>query len=238
MKVAEKAIVLHTLKYSDRRNIVQLFTRKHGKVACMAGRPDGKRGGNSAMVFSPLALVEAEITYSHKRQVQQASNLSLESSFTNIWFEPLRNSIAMFLSEIVSNCLHESNPDEALYDYLFHAIQVLDVLDAKGAALFHLKFLCDFSRFLGFEIENNFKGDTPYFDAVLGRFNHCKTVADEYVSKLISILLQSSLSDLQNITVDAVLRTNTIDVLLDYYKRHHPEFRTPRSLEIFREIMR
>ena len=53
-------IVLHTLKYNDTSNIVDIYTEQSGRVSFLVKIPRSRKTGVRSVLFQPLAIVELE----------------------------------------------------------------------------------------------------------------------------------------------------------------------------------
>ena len=53
-------IVLHTLKYNDTSNIVDIYTEQGGRASFLVKVSRSKKSGVQNVLFQPLALVEVE----------------------------------------------------------------------------------------------------------------------------------------------------------------------------------
>jgi Recombinational DNA repair protein (RecF pathway) len=60
-----RAIVLHTVKYSETSIITKLYTEKYGLVSFLIKGIRSVKGRNKAALFQPLRILE--ITYSHRQ---------------------------------------------------------------------------------------------------------------------------------------------------------------------------
>ena len=70
---------------------------------------------------------------------------------TAITTDPYKRTVALFLGEVLYHVLHHPMPDEAMFDFLFNAIQALDKTDEPQN--FHVHFLIAFAARLGFAME-------------------------------------------------------------------------------------
>ena len=135
-----KGIVLHALKYSDTSTVVTVYTERFGRVAYMVYGVGGKRAVCRPALLQPLSLVELEVAHHPGKDMQRIREMRMAYPLEGIPFDPVKNSIALFLSEVLYRVLRRSEPDGELYAFLERSILRLD--SSKGRlADFHLLFL-------------------------------------------------------------------------------------------------
>src|SRR5512133_3092423 len=137
MLIKTRAIVLHHVKYGESSLIVTLYTERHGRMTCMVSGIRSKKTHLSLTFFQPLTLLEAEIYYRPNREVHRLKELSCPFHYTSIPFAITKSTISLFIAEILWLTLREEEANEELFNFLFHAFQLLDTKD-EGVANFHL----------------------------------------------------------------------------------------------------
>lgn len=143
------AIVLSLQPHSDRAHILHAYTREYGRVNYMVYGVGRK---NPIGCYNPLSLVQLTISSSTKTLPSvRTANLTFIPS--TIYTNAYKQTIALFLSEILFNTLRHPMPDEALFDYIEQSIRLLD--SESDTQDFHLQFLIDFASLLGFAIDKN-----------------------------------------------------------------------------------
>ena len=55
-----KGIVLHTVKYSDKSNIVHIYTEQGGRMSFLIPASRSRKSAVNGLLFQPLSLVEFE----------------------------------------------------------------------------------------------------------------------------------------------------------------------------------
>jgi len=122
-----------------------------GRQAIFVKGAFSKKSEVRAALFQPLHLIEAILHHRINRQMQRVSNVR-NYPFQTIPFDPVKSCIALFIAEVLHKTLKEEDANPELFDFLFHAIQTLDLND-RGTANFHLIFLIHYSRYLGFYLK-------------------------------------------------------------------------------------
>lgn len=143
------AIVLALQPHSDKTHILHAYTRECGRVNYMVYGVGRK---NAIGCYAPLNLIQLTTGPSSKTIASvRTSNLSFVP--TSIHTNPYKRTITLFLSEILLHTLRHPMPDKAMFDYIQHAIYLLD--SESDIQDFHLRFLIDFAALLGYAIDEN-----------------------------------------------------------------------------------
>ena len=103
---------------------------------------------------------------------------------------------------------------------------------------FHLLFLIQLSKFLGFypETENS---EYKYFDLQQGCYTNTKdsnyTIYDDELN-CFNMILGINFDDLRLLTFNPVQRKKLLDNIILYYKLHIENFVSLKSLEVLRKL--
>lgn len=151
------AIVLSLQPYSDKAHILHAYTRTGGRVNY---RVYGLGRKNPIGMYMPLSLIQITADYpanglpTLREAVLQRSGLTVQRSYSEAVLQRsglYKQSIVLFLSEVLYHVLRHPMPDEPMFDFLVQAIQELD--EAQEVQNFHLQFLIEFAAKLGFAME-------------------------------------------------------------------------------------
>tara|TARA_B100000809_G_scaffold249374_1_gene280657 strand:+ start:1800 stop:2522 length:723 start_codon:yes stop_codon:yes gene_type:complete len=235
--VNTKAIVLSSLKYGDTSLIVKCYTQEEGvKSYLIRGVLKPKKKGIKAAYFQPLTQLKIIAKHNTKNTLNAIKEVQIIYPYKSIHTDVLKQSVVMFLSEVLSNCIQEEEQNLALYKYLETAFIWLDLHDK--VANFHLLFLLNLTGFLGFypdTSEINKKG----FDLLEGTFSdsiHEKNVIsnnDFYqLKKLLGIIFDT----LEKVSYSKYERQLVLRVIIQYFKLHLDSFREPKSLQVLETV--
>jgi DNA repair protein RecO (recombination protein O) len=191
--------------------------------------------------FQPLNILELEVSHSEKRELQHIRETSIFHPSHNITGNPVKETMALFMAEVLYRCLREPESNPALFKFLLSTVQVLD-LGKEEITNLHLYFLIQLTRFLGFSPELNHDEQHPRFDMYAGRFTAApadeKGVLDNSSSVRIFQLLQLDQTSLGSLILKGSERSELAGILVDYYRVHLEGLGTVKTLEIMREIFR
>ena len=168
MIISSSAIVLSKLKYRDNDLIIKLFVRELGLTSFIV------RGGskkNKTNYFQQLSLLEIEFDFNNKRNLHYFKDFESKCNLKTIHTDFKKIVVIIFLSEVLSKILIHQQKDYYLYDFIEDAIKYYDqhVFSSK----FHIVFLMNLSRFLGFYPDvnnNNYQYFSSIFNLLILRF--------------------------------------------------------------------
>ena len=238
MQVKTNGIVLHTTKYNDSSTIINVCTQHFGRTSYMVYGVNKKKSVVRSAFIQPLSIVEMDVLHTPGKNIQQIKDIRMKYTFTGIPFDPVKSSLALFLSEMLFHVLRQTEPDDHLYLFLENSIQQLDCAEI-GISNFHLVFLVKLTRYLGFE-PNNEDSQINYFDLMNGVFlndkpQHPHFLSREITEKFIEVL-NSDYVNMQQLIFSRNIRLKLIEGIIDYYRLHIPGFRGVHSLEILQSL--
>ena len=153
------AIVLSLQPHSDKAYILHAYTRAGGRINYMVY---GLGRKHAIGMYTPLSLIQITADHSPAKPptVKEATRLTSNSDLTaNLY----KQTIALFISEVLFHVLRHPMTDEPMFDFLTDSINELSTLPEPQN--FHLHFLIGFAAKLGFEIpesSNLYHRLTPY----------------------------------------------------------------------------
>jgi len=238
MQVKTSGIVLHSIKYTDSSSIITVYTNEFGRVSYMVHGTNKKKSTCRAALLQPLSIVEIDVFHTPGKDIQRIKEMRMKFPLSGIPNNPIKNSVALFISEILFRALRQTEPDENLYLFLENSIQQLDCCES-GIQNFHLIFLIRLSRFLGFE--PNQDGESgKYFDLMNGIFLNEKPLHIHFMTPEITLDFISALSTDYS-TLDKLIymrdkRSILLKSMVEYYRLHIPEFHSLHSLAILQSL--
>ena len=214
-----RAIVLKSIKYGDSSLIVQIYTEEFGRQSLLVHGVRKKKSKFDYFFFEPLSLLNLDIYYKDNRDLQTLKEAKPGIVLHQLLSDVKKSSIAIFISEVLYRCLREVESNKSLFNYLFHAIQILDVAD-EGLENFHIIFLLQLSKFLGIHPKNN------------AGLIHFKNFNENQLSNL----FEYSLQDISNFKIEKSVRLEFLNQLILYYKTHLEGMGEIKSLQVLHEV--
>ncbi len=238
MQVKTSGIVLHSLKHTDSTTIITIYTRQFGRVSYIVHGVNKKKSVCRAALLQPLSIVEMDVFHTPGKNIQRLKEMRMEQTLTGIPYNPVKNSLALFLSEILFRTLRQTEPDESLYLFLENSILQLDCSET-GISNFHLVFLLKLTRYLGFE-PNQDEVSANYFDLMNGVFLKEKPTHVHFVLPEVSVdfirVLNAGYSDMHNLVFSRARRANLLQSIVEYYQLHIPDFHGLHSLQVLQSL--
>ncbi|TWI95880.1 DNA replication and repair protein RecO [Mucilaginibacter frigoritolerans] len=235
-----RGIVFKTTDYSESSVIVQVFTEKFGIQSYMVSGAKKPKAKISRNMLQPLSLLDMVVYHKSAGNVQRIKELKNFPLLQNIPYDIIKSSIALFLNEVLYKAVKQQGVDENLFDFVFSAIEWLDH-QTEGLANFHLLFLVQLTRYLGFYPDRYLAGEADYFDMKNGVFCPYKPDTTLYLSPPhthnFARLLQYNFENLPQLKLINEERRYLIQKLLDYYALHIESFGNIRSHDILEEVL-
>jgi DNA repair protein RecO (recombination protein O) len=239
MLAKTQAIVLHAIKYGETRLIVDMFTRSNGRLSFIVSLPKSPKSKVRKQYFQPLTMLEIEADVRPKVQLQKLKDVRLALPYESIPFDSHKLSISLFVAEFLYYALRGEQQNTPLYDYIANSLQWLDAQDVHFAN-FHLVFLMRMSRFLGFypNVEHYRSGD--YFDLRESMFCGQPPVHRDFLfpqeAEKIQLMLRMDYPTMRLFRMSHQERRRLLEVVLQYYRLHLPDFPELKSLSVLQEL--
>jgi DNA repair protein RecO (recombination protein O) len=231
--ITTKAIVLSALKFGDTSLIVKCYTQDEGvKSYLIRGVLKPKKTGLKAAHFQPLTQLKIVAKHNTKNTLNTIKEVQVIHPYKTFHTNIVKQSVVLFLSEVLSNSIQEEEQNLSLYNYLETALVWLDAHDK--VANFHLLFLLNLTNFLGFYPDTSEK-DKQGFDLLEGVFTdniHQKNVIYNNDFHQFKKLLGIIFDTVENVGYSKAERQLVLQVIIQYFKLHLDSFREPKSLKV------
>ena len=234
-----RAIVLRAIRYGDNSLVVKLLTEQNGLQSFMVKGAFNKTAKIRAALFQPLTLLDIVCANSHG-DLGYLKEANVEYAYQSIPFDINKNAIVLYLCELLSKSIQDSETDTELFGFIHHALTHLDAMETNYAD-FPLKFSIELSRFLGFSPNTNNYKEGFIFDLEEGCFRHdgigSVYLIDNQQSKLFYNLCKDGLFDKNNICLKSGERRQLLETVITYYKLHVSGFNEIKSAEILKTVL-
>ena len=237
-----KAIVIKVINYSESSVIVKCYTNNLGMQSYIINGVRKNKGSIRPSQLLPLTLLELEVYHQQNKSLQRIKELKCAPPLNQLHFNMIKSAIGMFMSEVIYRGIKEENQaDEALFDFLFNTIQILD-MEQENMANLPVLFLLRLSRFLGFypKFETGAAGDLA-FNFKDGFFEppiaNTPFQADLTSSRLLHQLLLADTDEQVQMPMFSAHRKKLLQVLVWYYNEHVSGFSNMRSHDILSEVL-
>lgn len=249
MLLKSQIIVLHTIKHGDSGMVVQCYSSLHGKQS-LYFRGSAKHQAKYANLHR-LNILDI-ITYSGSTSsMPTIKEMTPIYNLSNIRTNIYKNTIAIFISELLLKSIREVETNSAFFDFLKASIGILEHLH-EGTANFPIHFMVHFSKMLGFKPLDNYAEQTPLFcipnacftEAYLV-FNGQKCIIDEThspthfkssESALLHTILNTPSTQINTIKCTGEMRLAFTKQMITYISHHLGIPIEIKSLDVLHEI--
>jgi len=235
-----KGIVFKTIKYGDRKLIAKIYTDTHGLQSFFISLGSTSKAKIKPALLQPLTQVEVETSVRESKQFAVIKDIRCNYQYTDIPLNMYKNSISIFINEILFASIKEEEANSNLFEFITTAFQWLDHC-TEHFINFHLYFLIELSKHLGFYPQNNFTVNLPYFDLQEGAFVSKIPTHLEYLNpengKLISDLLMVDLRNIRYYHVSGQERADLLNNLLYFYRLHVAGIKEVKSLQVLKDTL-
>lgn len=235
-----RGIVFHTIPYSDSRLIARIYTEQFGLRSYIVSASRSKTGKVRSRLLQPLMHLDLVVQQREKNTLHSIKELSCHAPYRHLHEDIVKTTVALFVAEVLHKAVREEEPDQPLYDFICSSLQVLDLLH-EGTANFHLAFLMQLTRYLGFFPQSNDAGPQSVFDLRDGIFraqipNH-PLFADATESRMLELLRELSFANLATLKLNAEQRRLLLVYLLRYYELHVSNMQGIHSHEVLSVVL-
>lgn len=244
MKETITGIVLGTVKHSDRHNVTSIYTRERGRMAFLTPAATTGRSRQTSARIQPLSLIEAQANISSTRDIHNLSSILPIKVWRTIYYEPLKSTVSLFLSEFLTRLLKDAHPEPHLWDFIANSISILDATENRiEAANFHITFLVSLSFMMGIQPDISEYSEGMEFDMQSGTMvypfsalTHYSLRIDAESSAFLPTLLRINYANARIFRFSGKERSELIEMILKYYGLHFPGCKNLKSLDVLKEI--
>ncbi len=234
-----KGIVLHHIKFSESSVIATIYTENYGRRSFMINRVRGRGTAEKANILQPLFILDMDIYYRPNRDIQRVKEMKNLIAFNAIPYQVVKSTLALFIAEVLYKSIREEESNKELFEFLFHTIQLLDMTES-GTSNFHIMFLLQLTKYLGFYPEKSHSKGNPIFDLRNGTFIPAVPFHPDYMRPDMSNDLNNALklnsNNLNEWTISSGKRYHLLEKIIEYYQIHVSGFGKVNSLQILKEV--
>jgi DNA repair protein RecO (recombination protein O) len=240
MLLNTRGIVFQSFKYAESAIIVKIYTEHWGLLSFIVRGVKNKKSTVKLAYFQPLSILDLVINRREGKELHQIKEIKVLHAYSDLVTDPIKQSLLFFLYEILIKTLKEETHDKPLFEWLFNALTWLDLTEQK-VINYHLVFLFQLSRFLGFFPKFSNRDEVDYFDLQEGIFQENQPEHPNFVSgeivKQMAWLGTTTFEDCHTLKIGNTNRRKIVDVLVQYYQVHMPNMHQIHSLDVLKSMM-
>ena len=207
-------ILLHTTRFGENSIVLHTLSKEYGRKGFVMRSVSKKM----MSLLLPLNILEADVTDSGKPGLLPVRNISIGRPLMGIRNNLFKNTMTMFLSEVLYRVVKEGTAEPGLYEWSERQIMLLDAMETDFSN-FHLRFLLELSIALGFSPQSEdlrpFLGDNQPF---------------------IEQFMSTSFAESMLMPLSGILRNEICEGVLRYIEYHLESTLTINSLKVLREL--
>jgi DNA repair protein RecO (recombination protein O) len=232
-------IVLRVVNYKDSKCVVDLFTDVIGRASFIANMSRGKKTVSRNTLWMPLSQVDFFANMHGLSRLPQVKNATLATVYTDLPFNHIKQSVVMFLQELLGAALRQEGPNMPLFSFVSYSFQWFDkASNPTSVANFHIVFLLRLLRFVG--IEPNLDAPSLYFDMVNAEYVDKKPFHGHFLegehAKILPLLFRLNFSNMHLLRLEREQRRDILDGIISFYRLHIPAFSELRSLDVLKSV--
>ena len=235
-----RGIVFQKVNYSESSIIVKIYTEEFGIQSYIVRGIKSKRSSFKLAYFQPLTILDLVVYHKENKNIHNIKEVKVLYAYHDVMINPVKQSFLFFLNEILFKTIKEETQNKLLFEWLFNSLTWLDLTDKK-VINYHLIFLFQLSRFLGFYPKFSDHDEVNYFDLQEGHFQANRPEHPNYTSgeivKLMVLIGKSTFEDSSELVLGNKNRRKILEVLVNYYQLHLPNIGNIKSLEVLQNIM-
>lgn len=233
-----RGIVLGTLKYGEKGIIVHMLTDTFGRQSYMLQGIKPSAKGSRMALLQPMFTVEFEGLTSSKMSLHRVRDLVPAMVLHTTPFDVRKSTMALFMAEVLYRLVKEGEPSDDLFDFVWGSVAALDALE-EGVSNFHLWFLANLSRPLGFSPDNEYC-EEAWLDIRDGHFTPHAILPSMALApanaRLLHDMLECDVRYLGEIGLNRQQRVDFLEDMLRYYTYHLESIRSVESIRILKEV--
>ena len=238
-----KGIVLRTVKYGETSLVATILTELFGVQTYMVnGVRSSKKTSAKANLFQPGAILDLVVYHHEQKNMQRIKEFGWAVIYKNVLTDVIKNSIALYLVELLYKCLKQPEKNEKLFYFAEDVLLHLDTADKSVTANMPLYFALHLPHFLGFRMNDDYSEQKNILDLQEGNFieeqpSHSYFIEGEnalLTSQLLKVMQPAELSHF-HLHHDA--RRKLLHYYHNYYALHIQDFGEMKTLAVLQDVL-
>ena len=239
-----KGIVLKTVKYGETSLIATLYTELFGVQSYMVNgvRTSSRKGPGKANMFQPAAILDLVVYHNEMRQLQRIREFQWEVIYRHIFFDVLKNAVALFMVELLQKCIKQPEPNPDLFYFIEDAFLHLDASEGRVLANFPLFFILHLAGFFGFRIQDVYSEKKAILDLREGQFvdeppPHGQALEGPLSYHTAQLLRVQRPEELQELALNQETRRTLLQAYQAFYALQVSDFGEMKTLPVLQTVL-
>ena len=239
-----KGIVLKTVKYGETSLIATLYTELFGVQSYIVNgvRTSSRRGPGKANMFQPPAILDLLVYHNELKNLQRIREFSWAILYQHIFFDVIRNAVALFMVELLQKCIRQPEPNPDLFYFIEDSFLHLDASEGRVLANFPLFFILHLAGFFGFRIQDIYNEKNAILDLREGQFveeppPHGQALEGALSYHTAQLLRVQRPEELQELALNQETRRTLLQAYQAFYALHLPDFGEMKTLTVLQTVL-
>jgi len=239
-----KGIVLKGVKYGETSLVVTIYTELFGIQSYLVNgvRTSTRKGPGKANLFQPAAILDLIVYHNDLKNLQRIREFKWSILYQHIFFDVIRNAVALFMVELLQKCIKQPEPNPELFYFIEDAFLHLDAAEGRVLANFPLFFILHLAGFFGFKIEDVYSERNSFLDLKEGQFvaehpQHPQVLEGSLSYTTAQLLRVQQPAELQEIPLNQETRRALLLAYRTFYMLHVPDFGEMRTLNVMQTVL-
>ncbi len=234
-----QCIILRSLRYNDRHQIVTAYSRQLGRISFLNPSGSGREAVRRRALMMPLSCVDCTADVRPGKELLTIRDVSRLGGY-DFSDNPLKSVTALFIADFLNSTLKTAQADEALFQYITNSIDGLGKATGTSLANFHIAFMIGMQFFMGIEPDCTTYRRGCLFDMADGVFRTTAPLHGKYLGREESAfayqLSRMTQRNMGLFKMSRAQRNRAVDVILEFYSIHLGNLRDLQSLEVVRSL--
>ena len=156
MIYSTRGIVLRQVKYGETSIVATIYTEIFGIQSYLVNGVRTQSKTSKAALFQPSSLLDMQVYHNELKNLQRIKELKWSVLYHNILSDVTRNSVALYMVEVLHKCLKQQEAYADLFHFCEDAFIQLDGSNDEVAANFPLYFSIQLAQFFGIQLQDNY----------------------------------------------------------------------------------
>jgi len=244
MTHSTRGIVIRTVRYGETSVIVSIYTELFGLQSYLVNgvRTSSKKGPGKANLFQSSAILDLVVYHNEIKNLQRIKEFKWGFIYQHIFFNVIKNSVAVYMIELLQKCIKQPEPNPDLYHFIEDAFTHLDKSGNTILANYPLYFTLHLAGFFGLQLDDNYSEKNTFLDLQEGHFVSEVPDHQHYLEGELSFLTSHLLkimqpNELEQLKLNHDIRRKLLHSYLDFLAFHLPDFGAMKTLAVIQTVL-
>lgn len=230
-----RALVLSYTPVGDTDLVLRTFTPDQGKLSFFVYRYKGKKSVIKSSLLMPLMPIEIEAIIRPNGDLHKLSEVKPLSIGLSIHHNPYKLAQCYFMAEMLQNLHFEAQDHQGFFNYNMEILKAFHESDDIDSML-PLYWLIELITELGIRPVSTDLPHPFYFDIKEAEFLPFQPSHPLYLEAQESFAFNEMLKN-KEMKYSKEIRNKLIYAVLDFFKIHASDFREPKCLQVYAEML-